>query len=1220
MSTIPARKPASFGDRARTGHRKEITLGILQKNRARSQHRLYRWEERFFAAVTAVFLAVVTVFSIWNTQVMPAHAASKDLYFDQDGNLCFESRDTKRTSGIGYETIGYTFHKANEDGSIDENGAYASMGFTGQKESVENSDGTITTIFYMDAANLQTAMNKVDPSGNWYRSFVSGNGTIYASAIMRTFTMTGGKKTPSGYVDVVNGELQYHGKVYDFHSIEALATAYNWAGSGADDIRYEHFRKKLNIKTPKKQDILNQQETDSKLDGDYAGWHMSGRTFPYVLTYHTDKTYDVGEGIPSGKSLTNGIVADDWYGCYAYSERSISDDFSLSYNISYSVKTKTTNTWIDDNGETHEEIEESVSSKQKTVEVETSRSARYYAIRSLQLYSYNGVIVSNDSYGKATYGNPYSLEWEALINGEAPTGADSYSPDDLAHINYEDAGDPGLDAGTFDHEPTEEELIAAASVQEDADMKRIEVTVRNDQLRVNEKTYMDGTDVTGTSTETVACPAPQDILCASASTVASRTKLDDGDFTIREEQTTQTVPKSKENGKYTTSLQATYLNVLSNSTEVTNKSGVETILKDTKAYESRTDVFEENEPVVVHTPVISPVSIYEGINTGSGKRNDTSKKATGTTQLVNTPPAEVDGMTLYTMRLDKTYTIQFDPYKWLSEEVRSGNMSEEKVTDLFGHSGFDLAGYGESGSPSKYDEYVQLKQVRFPFDVAWIDQSSGEEHYVYIKEDGYTDWIDIQSNDHYTISFYIPSWAKESTSKYGSSLSEYYKIQFRVEAYNTGSHKNATEDTLNSKLASYVATYDVPVNLSGWMYGFQIIGTNDKDMFHGYEEGASESTDFPFCLSKQEKKSGTLNRVGGTSMRYTLDGTLTKKWDTKNTTPMSAGSSLVYDKMGALWKGTTFSYSFKTIANLGDNDDTVSIRPNLRYYDKTLTLHPDVAIYYTDSSGKFIEYGSDRDTANRKTVVLANKQFEGSWYQGGKFLKEAGISEDSLGYQLPDDLTYTAEALGMTTEKFLNTKRTSYCLSDIKLDKNLRILSGHEEELERNLTTTQNQNDFHSLNARFSQEDGTTVAAKDSDTFKRSMQTWYGQYTIPNKLFVCDRADLEKVGDIDGDGDTDLDDYALKYPLSEDSDLWFTDGYLVLNFDIESQNGGTDHLKYSGGTDDMWQDEGSRQTVEVPSNGSTEGGTLRLRSGDIALVDLRYSVSDKYSAHIFMIN
>lgn len=1173
--------------------------------------------KRILSAVIAVLLVITTAATALGSSRMPVYAAGKDLYFDENGNLCFESRDLKRTSGIGYETIGYTFHKANTDGSIDESGNYATMGFTGAKEPVNNSDGTVTTIYYMDAANLKEAMNKVDPSGNWYASFVSGNGTVYASAIMRTFTINRGRKTVSGYIDK---QMQYHGKVYDFHSIEAIATAYNWAGSGADDIRYEHFRKKLNIKTPRKQDILDNTEDGSKVDGDYAGWHMSGRGIPYVYTYHTDATYDVGEGIPSGKSLTNGIVADDWYGTYAYSERNISDDFTLDYTISYTVTKQHEETWTDENGEEQHREWTTDEPGSKTVQIDTSRSSRYYAIRSLQLFSYQGVIVSNDSYGKATYGNPYTLVWDALINGEKPTGADSYSPDDTKHIDYDDTGDPHFDAGTFDHEPSEDELIERTHARDHADNERIKVTVKNDMFTANGKVYMDDEEVTGTSTETVVCPSPDDIECATAAQAASGMPLDDGDFSIRKEETTQTIPQSKDNGKYTTTLEASYINVLSNSTESTGKSGTSAILKDTRTYDSRTDVFEENEPVVVHTPVISPVSIYEGKNTGTGSRNDTTKKATGATQLVNTPPTEVDGMALYTMRLDKTYTIKFDPYKWLSEEARSGNMSESQITDMMGHTGFDLSGYGESGDPSKYDDFVQLKQVRFPFDVAWIDQSSGEEHYVFTKEDGYTDWVDIRSNDNYTISFYIPSWSKESTTKFGSSLNDYYKIQFRVEAYNTGSNKNATEDTMNSHLSNYVATYDVPVNLSGWMYGFQIVGTNDKDMFDGYQKGASESTDFPFCISKQEKKSGTKNRVGGNSVRYTLDGTITKNWNKKNITPMSAGSSLVYDKMGALWKGTTFSYSFKTIANLGDDNDTVSIKPQLRYYDKSLTLHPDVAIYYTDSSGKFIEYGSDRDTANQKTVVLSNRQFDGSWYQGSKFLEDAGLSQSALGYSLPDDLKYTADSLGVTTDKFLNTKNKSYCLSNIRLDKNLRILSGHEEELERNLSTTRSQNDFNSLNASFAKGDGTVVSAKDADKFRRSMQTWYGQYTVPNKLFVCDRSDIERVGDIDGDGDVDLDDYALKYPLSEKSDLWFTDGYLILNFDIESFNGGVDHLKYEGGTDDMWKDEGSRQEVDVPKNGSTEGGTISLRSGDIALIDLRYSVSDKYSAHIFMIN
>lgn len=1177
------------------------------------------------AIMLAASIAASSLAGILMTDI-PVYAKAKDLYFDADGNLCFESTETKRTSAIGYETVGYTFHKANTDGSIDETSQWASLTFSGQKAQTVNGN-QVTTIYYMDSARVQESFNYVDPTGQWYSDFVNGNGTIYASAIMRTFVVSNGQKRVSGEAKFGDGHVSYTGNVYDFRTVEALATAYNWAGNGADQIRYEHFRKKLTIKTPKVTEQIddNAAASDSQAaTGDYASWNMSGRTIPYVLTYHTDATYDVGEGIPGGNSLTNGIIADNWYGAYAYSPKEVSDDFELSYNVKYTychTELKWTNTGKGDDG--WEYLPQTIKEERtRTVTVDTSRSSRYYAIRYLQLYQLTNAIISNDSYGKASYGINYSLDWDALINGQVPTGADEYTPDDLAHIDYDDVGDPGLYAGEFwDTEPSDQDLINAAGVQDDADNKRIYVYVKNDKLTVDGNEYMSDDTVSDCTTEVVAAPEPDEIKCATAAQVVSRDKISDGDFSLVEQETTQTVPRSKDNGKYDTTLTANYTNVFSNSTESTTRQGTDAILKDTRGYERGTDVFEENEPVVVHTPVISPVSIYEGKNTGSGNRNDTTTKATGNTQLVNTPPDEVDGMTLYKMRLDKTYTIKFDPYTWLSEEVRSGNMSESQQTDIFGHTGFDIAGYGYSNDPSKYDDYVQLKQVRFPFDVAWIDQSSGEEHYVFVNnETGYTDWVDIQSNDNYTISFYIPSWAKESTTKFGADVSsQYYKIQFRVEACNTGSNKDATEDTMNSKLKSYVATYDVAVNLSGWLYGFQIIGTSDKDMFAGYEEGASESTDYPFCLTKEEKKSGTKNRVGGSTVRYTVDGTTTNNWNVKNTTPLSTGSSTVYSQMGSVWKGTTFSYSFKSIANLGDNNDTISIKPQLRYYDSDLNLHSDIAIYYTDSSGKFIEYGADRDTSNVKTVSLSSDQFKGSWYQGSKFLADAGISQNALGYDLPDDLTYTADNLGITVEKFLNQKNKSYCLSSIVLNKNMRILSGHEEELERNLSTTRNQNDFSHLNAKFS-KNGSVVSTADSDTFKTSMQTWYGQYTVPNKLFVCDKADIEKVGDVDGDGDVDLDDYALKYPLSEESDLWFKDGYLVINFDITSKNGGVDHLKYEGGTDDMWKDENSRTEVEVPKDGTNKGGTIKLRSGDIALVDLRYSVSDKYSAHIFMIN
>ena len=98
----------------------------------------------------------------------------------------------------------------------------------------------------------------------------------------------------------------------------------------------------------------------------------------------------------------------------------------------------------------------------------------------------------------------------------------------------------------------------------------------------------------------------------------------------------------------------------------------------------------------------------------------------------------------------------------------------------------------------------------------------------------------------------------------------------------------------------------------------------------------------------------------------------------------------------------------KTIANLGDSDqDSVSITPSFRYYDKDGNETSAVKIYYTDNSGNFIEVGSEKDKNNRKTWTLGSPQFKGAWYEGTKFV--SADEQAALGYTLPDYLQYTVE-------------------------------------------------------------------------------------------------------------------------------------------------------------------------------------------------------------------
>lgn len=294
----------------------------------------------------------------------------------------------------------------------------------------------------------------------------------------------------------------------------------------------------------------------------------------------------------------------------------------------------------------------------------------------------------------------------------------------------------------------------------------------------------------------------------------------------------------------------------------------------------------------------------------------------------------------------------------------------------------EIQGYGWSGDPSKYDKYVKAKEVHFPFDV----QINGVYHETTSDTNSPDYWIDLDSYDKTT--FYIPTWSIEG---------EEYHVLYRVTSINTEdehgtNHIGDTQDVANTNMTKYVATYDIPVQLSGRIYGFQAVGINDKMMFQGEEKGIGDMW-YAFCPEKEEKKSGTKNRLGGNSVRYTVDGTLTNNWDIKNTLPFCNGTSWAYNEMGTFWKGHRFAFSLKTIANLWDEDmDSIEITPTFRYIseDGTQTTN-DVDVYYTIGDNLFVKYGEDRDTNLKQKISLSGEagEFRGSYYE--------------------DDLNYTVE-------------------------------------------------------------------------------------------------------------------------------------------------------------------------------------------------------------------
>ena len=308
-------------------------------------------------------------------------------------------------------------------------------------------------------------------------------------------------------------------------------------------------------------------------------------------------------------------------------------------------------------------------------------------------------------------------------------------------------------------------------------------------------------------------------------------------------------------------------------------------------------------------------------------------------------------------------------------------------------------------------------------------------------------------------------------------------------------------------------------------------------------------------------------------------------------------------------------------------------------------------------SGKYIKVAPGKDEKNVKSVSLSSEQFKGSWYQGKDEYSPLWNKTVPDGRFIPDVLKYTADRGGIKEQELLNRSIPSYSASKIVLNSTLRLLTGDPEQLERNLDKTRESAGFDDLTdiRNIPSEIGDIGQDSTKNTrFRDSIQTWYGQYTVPQDLFVYKKTKAivmpgfdkstaipldtkvdaaHKGYDKDGDGYFTLADYATTGNLSDSSKIWEKDGYLILHFDIESKNNGIEHLIYDGSSisndhlnrwDSNHENIQNHATVdfsdpEHPGEGPKKVD-VTLKPGDVALIDLRYKLSDKFTPAIQSIN
>ncbi len=668
-------------------------------------------------------------------------------------------------------------------------------------------------------------------------------------------------------------------------------------------------------------------------------------TYNYATEFNLNKYNDPQGRIPSGEMITNGIDVDKWYCDYSLTKHSpsttgesrLKKKVSVTYNIKWTVINSYTTTEDDLSEESADSLmsrsDVHSPSKSKThskdpniVGDEDKYSVTYYG-ESQRQQQYKTYVTRESYYYTIDTYNVYTFN-KAVVTCENTNGVSSITGEKVIYNGNFDVSYTKLDTGKIIHTPTNVSGVSVyADNYEDGKRKAEARKLSDADDFVVQNDYL---EVGGK----VFIPNTRGQHGADFVKLATYNFPDTGTGSY---ETAVTIPFTCPNDYYYTSATYTYKSALDPTKGVTiQKNAWETHSANRATIDERIHQnYRQNEPVFVHTPVVNTVD-----TSGSGEVQLVAGK-------VN------DTMVDYQLRLDNTYEFQFDIEKHLN-----------------------LLGYSLNGYEWDYAKYVKKAQVLFPFDVAIVTNPSGANVYTYYKA---KTWIDID----YLIptTYYIPSWAVET---------DYDEIYFRTIAYNIDEALSEDEyhaleqETHNLIPSNYVAYSKIAIQLSGYLYDLQVVGSND-----GIKLNFTDTLEpVEFANIKKEFRAGTRNRLGGDQIRFTKDSLLTASWNEKFTLPFSNGSNLQSNIAGTLGKGTELAFTVKTIANLWNKNDELVIVPRLRYVSPSGTQYnyDDTKIYYFAGTGnEFVEVGTDRDlgvdicSTMLPPTKLTFPQFNGSY-------------------------------------------------------------------------------------------------------------------------------------------------------------------------------------------------------------------------------------------------
>ncbi|MED5019102.1 DUF5704 domain-containing protein [Paenibacillus chibensis] len=387
-----------------------------------------------------------------------------------------------------------------------------------------------------------------------------------------------------------------------------------------------------------------------------------------------------------------------------------------------------------------------------------------------------------------------------------------------------------------------------------------------------------------------------------------------------------------------------------------------------------------------------------------------------------------------------------------------------------------------------------------------------------------------------------------------------YEITFRNIAENApGGYSSQTN--ANTDLTHHAAELKVPVEVIGRLYDFHITDIADYNWEKVFrtQSGSANPTGVSYWVGQ--------NAIDGAQRGNKAPFTL----------PIRPGSHPLQGyKNVSIKTGYHFKFDFKTKGNMFGPLDGIRITPSFYFVRKdgqAINAKGDkripVDLYYNTSTNQFVKIGSASDQVQR--YVILNDRLR-----------------NAPAVELTDTAGYKYNHYGQTGRLSLNEYIQNYTnvITKQKTPVGSYSLLILPEQLRTFLRLSEN-----------------IPASVDRERANVSIQKWYGEYSLPAEPFVVAAG-------------TNVAEYGRTHGgLDSKSPIFLKDGYIVVNFNIESIQEGDlkrPHLQYMNAPlMNQWALEGFSRNIQ-----DAYGNRFGLNDGDVVFYNADQSSRDDFSSQV----